>query len=61
MVSYDAATEKATLDPIEPLVQGKRYKAVVTTKTRDSAGNRLDQNPRLRGLQPMRWFFTVGS
>jgi hypothetical protein len=58
-VDYDAAAEKATLDPSDPLVQGKSYKAVVNTRARDKAGNRLDQNPSLRGLQLKKWFFTV--
>jgi hypothetical protein len=60
-VDYDAAAEMATLDPSDPLVEGKRYKAVVTTGAKDAAGNRLDQDPRRNGLQPKVWFFRVGS
>jgi hypothetical protein len=61
VIDYDAAAEKATLDPVDPLVQGKRYKAVVTTRANDEAGNWLDQNPRRDGLQPKTWFFTVST
>ncbi|MGH3147587.1 MAG: Ig-like domain-containing protein, partial [Rubrobacter sp.] len=61
VIGYDAAEEKAILDPVDPLVQGKRYKAVVTTRAKDEAGNRLDQNPSRTDLQPKTWFFTVGT
>ena len=60
VVSYDAATKKAVLNPDANLQRGTRYKAVVTTGAKDLAGNRLDQdqNPS-NGLQPKTWFFTV--
>jgi subtilisin-like proprotein convertase family protein len=58
-VSYDAATDKATLDPTKSLKRGATYKAVVTTGAKDLAGNRLDQNSSNIGLQPKTWFFKV--
>src|SRR5215203_69707 len=61
VVSYDATAdaEKAILNPKANLQRGTKYKAVVTTGTEDLAGNRLDQNPRLRGLQQKAWTFTT--
>jgi arylsulfatase A-like enzyme len=50
-VSYDAATDTATLDPTNSLQSGVTYKAVVTTGAKDSVGNPL--------AQQYRWFFTV--
>ncbi len=58
-VSYDAATKRATLNPNANLKLGTRYKAVVTTATRDLAGNGLDQDPTVAGNQSKAWFFTV--
>jgi Bacterial Ig-like domain len=58
-VSYDQTTDKATLDPTEPLKKGATYKALVTTGAKDLVGNRLDQNGSLSGLQQKKWFFTV--
>jgi subtilisin-like proprotein convertase family protein len=49
----------ATLDPTNSLKRGVTYKAVVTTGAKDLAGNRLDQNPTLTGLQQKVWTFTV--
>ena len=51
-VSYDAATDTATLDPTNSLRRGVTYKAVVSTGAKDLAGNSLPQQ--------YRWFFTVG-
>src|SRR5829696_1628815 len=59
VVSYDTQTKTATLNPNANLRLGTKYKAVVTTWTRDLAGNRLDQNRSLSGLQQKAWFFTV--
>jgi probable HAF family extracellular repeat protein len=59
MVSYDAATDKATLDPTNNLKRGATYKALVTTVAKDMAGNRLDQNNSKAGLQKKVWYFTV--
>jgi hypothetical protein len=60
-VSYDAATRKATLDPTDSLRAGVTYQAVVTTGAKDLAGNPLDQNSTLDGLQQKQWTFTVSS
>ncbi len=59
VVSYDASTKRATLNPDANLLVGTRYKAVVTIGVRDLASNQLDQNPTLTGLQQKVWFFTV--
>jgi hypothetical protein len=59
VVSYDASTKKATLNPNANLKRGAKYKAIVTTGAQDLAGNGLDQDPTLSGNQPKQWFFTV--
>jgi hypothetical protein len=56
----------ATLDPFGTsttthLANGSKYKAVVTTGAKDLAGNRLDQNSSLSGLQQKAWSFTVSN
>ena len=58
-VSYDAATDKATLNPTNNLRRGVTYKAVVTPAAKDLAGNRLDQNSTTTGLQQKAWSFKV--
>jgi hypothetical protein len=54
----------ATLNPFGTsttthLARGTKYKAVITTGARDVAGNQLDQNSTLSGLQQKAWTFTV--
>ena len=56
----------ATLNPFGTsttthLARGTKYKAVVTTGAQDLAGNRLDQNSSLSGLQQKAWSFTVSN
>jgi hypothetical protein len=58
-VSYDATTDKATLDPTNSLKRGTTYKAVVTTVAEDLAGNHLDQNTTTTGLQQKAWTFKI--
>jgi hypothetical protein len=58
-VTYDAATDTATLNPTNNLRREATYKAVVSTWAKDVAGNRLDQNPSLDGLQKKVWFFEI--
>jgi Bacterial Ig-like domain len=62
-VSYDPMTRTATLNPFGStttrLARGTTYKAVVTTGAKDLAGNSLDQDPSLAGLQQKTWFFTT--
>jgi Tol biopolymer transport system component len=58
-VRYSAGTHKATLNPTNSLRGGATYRAVVTTGAKDLAGNQLDQNSNLSGLQQKVWFFTV--
>lgn len=57
-VSYAATNHKATLDPTHTLKRGT-YRAVVTTDAKELAGNRLDQDPTLAGLQQEVWTFRV--
>jgi Bacterial Ig-like domain len=59
VVSYNATTNKATLNPNSNLQLGTKYKAVVTTGAQDLSGNRLDQNSILEGLQQKTWTFTI--
>jgi probable HAF family extracellular repeat protein len=59
VVSYNAATDKATLNPTNNLKRGATYKALVTTVAKDMAGNRLDQDGTTSGLQQKVWYFTV--
>lgn len=56
---YNAAQRKVTLWPPDPLERGGTYKAVVSTRVKDLAGNRLDQNRNRAGLQPKVWYFTI--
>lgn len=58
-MGYNAADRKVTLWPPNPLKRGVTYKAVVTTRAQDLAGNRLDQNRNRAGLQPKVWYFTI--
>jgi CSLREA domain-containing protein len=58
-VTYDAATDIATLNPTNNLKRGATYKAVVTTVAKDVAGNRLDQDDSRAGLQQKVWFFEI--
>jgi hypothetical protein len=55
----------ATLNPYgassTKLNAKSRYKAVVTTGTKDLAGNALDQNATISGNQQKVWYFTRGS
>jgi subtilisin-like proprotein convertase family protein len=59
VISTDGTVYKAILDPANSLQRGATYKAVVTTGAKDAAGNRLDQNSTLAGLQQKAWTFTV--
>jgi hypothetical protein len=58
-VGYDAATDKATLNPTEALRKGATYKGLVTSGAKDAAGNPLGQNTAKTGLQQKRWVFAV--
>jgi len=60
VVTYDADTNKAILNPNANLKLGTKYKAVVTTGAQDVAGNRLDQDQDpSNGLQKKAWTFTI--
>jgi hypothetical protein len=58
-VSYDAATNKAKLDPASNLGARRTYKATVTTGAQDLADNPLDQNTNIAGDQSKSWKFKV--
>jgi hypothetical protein len=58
-VSYDPTTNTAILNPNADLQLGTTYQAQVTTGTGDLAGNPLDQNANMSGLQGHQWTFTV--
>jgi len=62
-VSVSRTTDglQATLNPDSRLLGNTRYKAVVTTGTKDRAGNRLDQERKATGNQFMVWTFTTGG
>jgi hypothetical protein len=55
---------KATLNPFGTsttlLTRNTKYKAVVTTRAEDLAGNALDQNSTRAGNQQRTWTFTTG-
>jgi hypothetical protein len=59
IVTYNATTKKATLNPDANLRRGATYIARVITGARDLAGNALDQNPIIASNQPKTWRFTV--
>lgn len=52
IVTYNATTKKATLNPDTNLRAGATYIAKVTTGAKDLAGNALDQNPNTASNQP---------
>ncbi|MGH3148588.1 MAG: Ig-like domain-containing protein, partial [Rubrobacter sp.] len=58
-VGYDAATDKAILNPDANLQAGATYIATVTSGARDLAGNGLDQDPNASGNQQKVWKFKV--
>jgi len=58
-VTYQPSTDTATLDPTSTLKSGLSYKAIVSTGAKDVAGNPLDQNSSMAGLQQKMWLFTV--
>ena len=58
-VDYNAAKRKVTFWPETPLRRGTTYKAMVSTRAKDLAGNRLDQKRNRAGLQPKVWYFTM--
>jgi hypothetical protein len=63
-VKYDSSSKTATLDPYGSsrtlLAAKKKYKAVVTTDAKGTAGNPLDQDPSTPDDQIMEWTFTTG-
>jgi hypothetical protein len=60
-VTYDADTKTARLNPTKELKPHTRYRAVVSVRAKDMAGNRLDQRPGVEGDQRKMWHFTVAN
>ena len=60
-VSYSASTDRATLDPTNPLKTGVTYDVRLTTEAEDLVGNHLDQSSTTTGLQQKAWSFTVST
>lgn len=56
-VTFNAFRQRATIDPRRLLLPDTRYRAFVTTKVKDLAGNRLDQAPTRPGRQAKTWTF----
>jgi hypothetical protein len=56
---YNAQKRKAIIQPEIALKRGVTYKAVVSVRAEDLAGNRLDQNRNRDGLQRKVWYFTM--
>ena len=60
-MSYDAATNKAVLNPSANLERGATYKAVITSGAKDLTGNALDQDQSVTGYQMKVWYFTISA
>jgi hypothetical protein len=58
-VTYNNATDTATLDPNASLDSLAAYTVTVATGATDLAGNALDQDPAASGDQPKAWSFRV--
>ncbi len=56
-IRFDAKRNRLVLRPLSPLRRDTRYRVVISSKVRDLAGNRLDQNPVKPGRQPAEWTF----
>jgi len=56
-ISYLAGSRTILIDPSRRLKAGTKYRVVVTTDVRDTAGHRLDQDPSTTGIQPKTWKF----
>jgi hypothetical protein len=60
-VRYVPTTNTAILDPNADLQLGTTYRAIVSTAAKDVAGNPLDQNANMLGLQGHQWSFRIGN
>ena len=56
-VAYRPAARQAVVKPKTALRGGTKYRVHVSTRVRDSQGNRLDQNPTKPGRQSGTWTF----
>jgi hypothetical protein len=59
-LTYDAKRHRLLLRPLKKLRRHTTYRVVITTRIRDTAGNRLDQDHAKAGLQKARWTFRTG-
>jgi hypothetical protein len=60
-VSCNDPCTRVEIDPKRRLAANTRYRAIVGTGAKDSAGNGLDQEPEVVGLQPKVWRFRTGD
>jgi subtilisin-like proprotein convertase family protein len=58
-LSYSASLHRVTLNPRTMLKGSTKYRVFVTTRVKDLAGNRLDQNATAPGRQLKSWVFTT--
>jgi hypothetical protein len=59
-LTYDATRHRLVLHPRVRLRRHTTYVVVITTRVRDTAGNRLDQDHAKAGLQKASWTFRTG-
>ena len=58
-LTWRPGTLRIVIDPQRRLRPHTTYRAVITTKVTDVAGNRLDQKPATAGMQQKTWLFTT--
>jgi subtilisin-like proprotein convertase family protein len=58
-VHYLDGSHTIVIDPQHRLKAGAKYRVVITTDVRDTAGQRLDQDPTRAGAQKKSWRFTT--
>jgi len=59
-LNYDATRDRLGLRPRSKLRPATTYRVDITTRVRDTAGNRLDQDRAKLGLQKASWTFRTG-
>jgi hypothetical protein len=58
-VTYNSSKKMIVLTPNKALKSNKKYKATVTTKVKDVAGNAFDAKPGTSGAQALKFSFTT--
>lgn len=56
-LKYDERRNRLTVTPVRRLRSRTTYRIMIATRVVDTAGNRLDQNPRRDGAQKASWRF----